>query len=432
MIDFIKKNKVLALLIFSIFVGSGFSYGKIYLLHIVVPIVIIYKLIQAQKLISKFFNRFYFPIYLFYLLVVISSLINGLNLHWLAFYILSFLIYVSIVLFTDEIKSDFNRIVQYILALVSVDLIIGSLEVVSSFRYPISRYSRLNHYFKRSDFLVDQPECTDVNYLLSSPTGFHWNPNDFSLVLLLAGLFTSFIKNTFFKWSIRILMFSLILSAGARLGVYLMTLYLITSIVLEIRESKIWIITVLTFISFIYTDGFYVFPTGSKKVKEIALISNSEFPSRFPEHCGDDEKIKSEGMRKDLLYRGLEKITESPIIGGGAGSFSNYLEEEKRRGSLSHGITSSHNFIVELLVDFGVLIFIPFYWLLYMVFKRSNQLNDKHSILLIMFTFSMPVFMVMSSSLVYFPPFYLILFITIIYTVNKLSGFKFIPDSKAY
>lgn len=415
----LKKEPLFFLLLASLYFEVGVSFGKIYLFHLIIPVYfLIYSFRKAS--VSSVLKKEFIPIHLIYLFIVGISVYRGINMNHIIYYIIGYSVFISFCLNKDFIASNFKSILFFLFVLLSLDLTIGSLEVLTDFRFPISHFSEVNHlYGKDYNMFANFDGCSDLNYALSSPTGFHWNQNNYAFVLLLFLPFTVLVENNWVRNISRTFIFLLILATGSRIGNY-SSLFTITVLVLfELKRNNFtWIIPILT-IAFIFTDGFYYFPLQSKKVKEIAFVSRSVFHDSFPEKC--NLKIKSDESRMDLTKKGLILFKQNPIIGSGAGSFEKYLikENQKKIQNLeSISTTSPHNFILELLVDFGAIILLPILLLFFMLIKSIKRDSNIPGLIFILYFLLLIPASIMLSSLVYFLPFYLFLFLVLVYLLN--------------
>jgi O-antigen ligase len=224
--------------------------------------------------------------------------------------------------------------------------------------------------------------------------------------------FTLLVKNALAKNVLRMIMIVLIVATGSRLGFYAVALILLFMMVFELKKREWSLLLPVLTIAFILTDGFYYFPTGMKKVKEVALISQSVFTDRFPEHCY--LKKNSQESRNALFLTGKQLLLNKPIAGHGAGGFTHELEQmntELDKGSDSM-VTNAHNFILELLVDFGVLIVFPIALLFYRITQKLRRKKTSDLLLVFLLGIAMLAGTIMVSSLVYFLPFFLFLFLS--------------------
>jgi hypothetical protein len=411
----LKEQWILYLFVFSAFAGSGISYGSIYLFHFAFPLALMNVLVKNRS-IKPLLNRTFFPIHLLYGLILFISVLNDVNFSFLYYYFVSYGVFIVLLLYVDLIRSNLRSIVLFVAVLVGLDVLIGGLEVLTDFRYPISNLSRLNYVFGRDhDFLATYDGCFNLRYATSCPTGFHWNPNNYALVLLMSLPFTAFLENQLFRNMARILIFLLILSTGSRIGIYSAAFILVVLLVSEWREISLKSLIVILPLVFMFTDGFYFMPLHSYKIKEIALVSKSQFVNEFPEHC--QKKAKSNESRMALMRSGLDYWKTQPVFGRGAGSLTAFYAEQNKQSQIIEGKTvtvSPHNFILEVMVDFGLIVLLPIGWFLVCAFKASRKLNSEQKMVLLLFVIAIGSGTIMVSSLVYFLPFYLFLFLTAI------------------
>ena len=423
-IFFFKENSLFFLLVFSLYVGQGISYGQICLFHISI-------LLYFMKEFRSGFNwrglleQNARPFHLFYLMVFIISAFHPLNYAYLYYYGLSYLIFGLLWMKKDFILSNYRSILNFFYVLFSLDIIIAFCELLTPFRYPISRLSTINHWFGRDyNFFASREECFDWDYVLSSPTGFHWNQNNLAFVLIFFFSVTFLIKNNWLKNSVRTIIIILVVSTGARLGFYALILM---CLIFWIAEWKFrhWqqLLPILTF-SFILTDGFYVLPTQMKKVKEVSIISQSVFTDRFPDYCY--EKLSSSEVRLQLMNEGKELFCKSWMLGNGAGGFTQRMKElNQSKNYKNQLVINAHNFLIELLVDFGISILFPIGLLFYTILKNVRKKTWQNCWLFVTAFISIIAGSVMISSLVYFLPFYLFLFLLYIYLSSEKSSFCF-------
>ncbi len=108
-------------------------------------------------------------------------------------------------------------------------------------------------------------------------------------------------------------------------------------------------------------------------------------------------------VRKNLILNGIEFIKEKPIIGIGPGNFFNRLEENK--GLYPTGtVRSPHNFVIELISQYGVIGWAYFIVLLYLFtdFIRKWRRERTHQLLFIVGMFPiLSILWLMPSSYLY-------------------------------
>ncbi|MNJ82795.1 Teichuronic acid biosynthesis protein TuaE [compost metagenome] len=94
-------------------------------------------------------------------------------------------------------------------------------------------------------------------------------------------------------------------------------------------------------------------------------------------------KLNSNSVRKNLLLNGLDYLKKSHYMGLGAGGFqaSNVLKLNKYP---DNGVVGAHNFIIEILSQYGVIIFgmlmSVFIWIIYVLFcaLKRGLWDEKH------------------------------------------------------
>ena len=170
----------------------------------------------------------------------------------------------------------------------------------------------------------------------------------------------------------------------------------------------------LLFLIVIFTDGLYYFPLGSKKAKEVALVSRSVFTDRFPEHCYSH--LNSDNSRKQLAFAGIELVKNHSLTGLGAGGFTNEMIS-RNEDSLDDSpmVVNAHNYLIELLVDFGLIVLIPLGWIALLFWKGLKNLDRSMAVVLVLYSIALLTGTIMVSSLVYFTPVYISFFLVFIF-----------------
>jgi hypothetical protein len=229
------------------------------------------------------------------------------------------------------------------------------------------------------------------------------------------------LRNKIVRNFMRVLILILVLATGSRIGFITSCGVLLLFAYWEIK-NRVWLIVIPLFVSAcILTDGFYVFPFQSKKIKEVAIISQSIFTDKFPDQCY--HKKNSKETRLLLNAQCVSLIKEKLIFGRGAGGLTNELIKYNKSKKHDHEkiVTNGHNFILELLVDFGSIIIIPIILIFFNLFNHVRKRGEFDIIFLITFVVIIIAGSVMISSMVYFLPFYLIFFIYYILATSNLQ-----------
>jgi len=399
-LELVKREWAFFLLIFSLYAGQGISYGPLCLFHLVVPVYAIRELFLGFKF-SNFLAADVLPFHGIILWVFVSSFISGYELNYLYYYSFGYAVFLLLWMKKELVRTEFRAILLFCALLLSIDLVIGFMEFTTLFRYPISKLSNINHLFGRNYSVFESgTECFDLSYVLSSPTGFHWNQNNYALVLLLGLPLSGYINHALFRNVLRTIGLLLILATGSRLGFTVAALIVMALVISEMRSTKTGLIPFL-FLLVVFTDGLYVFPLGSKKVKEVALVSKSVFSDRFPDHCYQHQG--STDSRKQLVLSGLEIFSKHPILGSGAGGFTrNMMNRNKSVDSAQRTSLNAHNYILELLVDFGIVILFPMLWIFWNLYKGYKRSDRRKRLTIILFCFALLTGTIMISSWVYF------------------------------
>lgn len=79
-------------------------------------------------------------------------------------------------------------------------------------------------------------------------------------------------------------------------------------------------------------------------------------------------------VRESLLKSGLDFFKQNPLFGSGPGGFQKLMESSQHHIQQTLRVTSPHNFLIELLVHYGLLIFVPalivFFYMINMSVKK--------------------------------------------------------------
>lgn len=129
---------------------------------------------------------------------------------------------------------------------------------------------------------------------------------------------------------------------------------------------------------------------------------NSTF-NRIVTDTIETAQLHSLTVRENLILNGIEFIKEKPILGIGPGNFFNHLEENK--GLYPTGtVRSPHNFVVEVVSQYGVIGWTYFAILLYLFidFIRKWRKEKSHQLLFVVGMFPLlGILWLMPSSYLY-------------------------------
>lgn len=161
-------------------------------------------------------------------------------------------------------------------------------------------------------------------------------------------------------WAVFIMLSSIIIMNGSR-GAFLCLLIVIAIFSLYYAKNIKTLITIGILISlplfyFLFTDN---------EINKLIL-------ARFTEQGFVDN------TRLNLIHMGFQSLLDSNFIGIGAADFNPTMKYK-----YNQELTSSHNFFLEILVQYGVLIFILFIGLFIKIFNKNKGNNTKYSFIVI-------------------------------------------------
>lgn len=374
------KKLFILLSIFTI-VGPGAAYHKVYLFHVLLLLIFInyiLNLFKENKIkISDFSNqsiRFWLVFLLWNMFSLVWSIEFGYTIQYL-FYIGNGILLIYLI---SIYISDLNKLTDLIKVLLitgSTEISISLLEIFTSFRYPLSPFSKYSVVFGYNGFDETMYSERALNYLEITPTGFMGNPNDLAIVLTLILPYFLIIKNKKIAIIISLLILLVIFYTGSRGGLITAVIILLAFLGTINLARLLRYIFVLPFIG-LFIILFFNFATQSNnlKLQELIAIPQTVINYISFEKIGNDDSI---GVRQTLIVNGIEALKDSYFLGVGGGASKKVQE---LNGS---DITSMHNFWIELLVENGVLLFTCFvFWYFYLlngllkIFKSTKSNNE--------------------------------------------------------
>ncbi|MDG2370693.1 MAG: O-antigen ligase family protein [Flavobacteriales bacterium] len=419
------KENIVYVFLAAALIGLGLSYGKIYAFHLV--FFVSFALFPFKKAKYFFLNKpSFIPVFpalmfLFYLL----------SMFWAPnfFYSIQYLGYlffgVAIIYITYFSVNNIKQLKNVFIVLGSVllvEVLICLLEMYSSFRYPISPYSKLVTYFGHG-YKIDQNLSSSVKSLiLSVPTGFHWNPNNLATLLSLAIPFTLLSTNKWIKY-LGSLLLLLVLGATNSRGVMLSVSIMILFIFLkEFTFSKKTLLAIMSLclILFIVPTKLNPFSSVNNRISDSIDAVFGMFENK--------QTSNSLGARQELMKNALDDLDENLWLGTGAGN-SKFIQE--KNGKVAGKLTSLHNFWLEILVDAGIvffLIFISWYFLIVNKLFKISSINNpflsyvsKASAIALL---GLLISAVSCSSIIYFFPFWILISLSlVVYKISENKNF---------
>ncbi len=411
------REIAIALFLASAFVGTGVSYGKIYLFHILFIALTAYSLwfkkLDFSATPKGYATKFPLVLALFFSLSIFWTPSYSEGFRYLAYLFMACgIIYLPLLIIRSEV--ELKKSIRLIGILSAVEILIGFLEHFTSFRYPISPYSRSISLFKRDFKIGNDISESALEYVLSSPTGFHWNPNNFSAVMVILLPFFFCAKNWWIKIGGVLSCTFLIFVSNSRTAIIALILVLFVSVLQSVNLKRKRLFSTIGVSVFILLFVFNFTSVGSKANDKIQT-SFSTINSFISDYYIDKSSI---GSRQKIMSNALIEVTENEFLGSGIGA-SEY--SQLKYGKPNGKITSIHNYWLEILIDGGILICLAFIlWYIVLIrdlgktFNTSNSQLDSYSRACISALFGSAIMAFSVSSFVYFLPFWVLISISLL------------------
>lgn len=420
MIEYIKKN-VIFFFIGGVLLSPWLSMFNrtIYSAHLVVLITIVV-LFYQKKLVPQILkiNRI---ILVFFIVWFIKLFANGFKVNLIInkftiIYIFAFLLILTVLCVLDN-SEKINYAILLFKWFTVITAIIGLLEVLTPFRLPFSLYML-------RDFSGHNP--AKLEYLMSQPTAFYFNPNDYATLLTLGlGLFLGNIKSEANKsesiFSIGILTLAILLSNSRGNTIAMILLFGITILTqYDIRKiSKISLKKKMLSIFIIVLLLFVLWNPIMKMSKQLIELATSLLTGNV-----GNSGYASNRERWQITVNAFSMIKNN-FFGVGTGIGRKYIG-----GVMGAESLDMHNWLLEIWGDFGTIFFLLFIlfnvWIFVKLIKiaRSNRPRTRGLALSLIFSkAALIVAMISPSSLVYFIPYWLHMGIVLsfvnVYSKNK-------------
>jgi teichuronic acid biosynthesis protein TuaE len=373
------------LLIVVAVIGPAISYKSLYAFHLVLLANFLNFLfqsrpqfiLQAKRLLGADHKMNYFLFFtLLYFLIWIPFAENQTYaLKHFVFMGLGFSLTLFVVIRTKNL-TDFSFLFRSLVFVYLLDLLVGVLEALQLFRWPISRLSSVNHWFGRENQLQQiLDESISHEYVYSMPTGFHWNPNNFATFMLFGLPFFLFHKS-YWKSTLGIVTVLLLIVSSGSKAAFLGAIVIFICSLFFLSSKLKNILTLFLCLLFLSTNGFHTLNGKSIKLDEVQeFVYNS-----LGIELEDRRNKSSEYYRMELLKHGFHIFSENPVVGIGGGN-AQYIIENKG-GVGEKKISNLHNFWLELLVE-GGLFFFSFFaaWMIVLMrqFIRTLRRLEKNT-----------------------------------------------------
>lgn len=401
---------------------------------------------------------------IFYLMVFLSFLgasvysISFAGINLLPYRALLFLAIIIIVSQNTFLKSEYTKVKEYLLFFViwimySLLFLNCSLDQTSGIKYiiylviymlmlicylhyikniqQIKNIFKIWHYFLVITIIIAIWEINTGQHLSVSgynktpdlifhiPTTVYGNSNDYATFLAISLPFVLFQvqcqKNIFYKLFFLFISFAiifLILTIGSRANIVSVGIAFILYVVLSNRKFKIKTFIVLAFITLISIIYF------QEILDDIFFMMNNNLISLIDpvERSTNDSNI----VRMNLVYNSIDFLSQTYGFGVGAGNAEIWMEKYGLYDT--RGITNPHNWWIEILVNYGlfifvlyVIIYIRLIYQLFEIFLKSKDINQQETakvlfISLVTFSFAS----ISSSSVMGFMPQWILIILSIV------------------
>lgn len=372
------------IIIFSFFGGyigigsfAGYKMWIIIYLFMVTIMALSLKKIKYLKTSTKNFTFKVFVIWGAYgVLSLLWCIDRGLAIKNI-YYVFIALILISGCIGNFKNYDELNKFNQILKIMIFISMIIGIWESVTG-----------NHLYLSAANYASKPEYR------FTPTGFQVNTNDYATLLTI---YMPIILISFKKNKRNLIDVSLI-------GIYTYLLLMTNS-----RANQIaFIIGVLTYFLLMNTRKKlkYIYITLISVIIVFMLIpgSFSETFSQFEYNVKSDIGTNSDRTRINLIKNGCLMLEDNYLLGVGAGNIEANMPNYSSYNYVG-SIKNMHNFWMEILVDYGVIIFIIFIsWYysvirkLFTAYKDLNLKQYKRMISLMITSMIMFIISSMSSS----------------------------------
>lgn len=366
-----KLDVLFKLLLVSVILGVGVSYSKLYFFHVI--LFFLYGKVVVDYLFSGFSRNpvldildfgFFLILFFWYFSSLAWAQSKELGLQYI-FYLFCGVSIVLMFCLMVKNSNDFFSAFNIIAFISLLDLFFSFLEALGVFRLPISPFSDYVTWFGRTGTLENFDNPDVILLLKNTPTGFHWNPNDLSLMMFLLFCYLLRLRTA---WKIPLMLMTLfvIFMAGSRLVIISVMFVVFLNFVFFVENkmrSLLYVVALLLFISLLLR--LFDFSDSARLIDLFSIVQILSF-----DFLGADANT-SAGERTQLLINGYNALVNSFGFGVGAGN-SNLVQIAA--GNVGNGVTSMHNFWFEVLVEGGVFAALLMYsWYAFTVLRTLSM-----------------------------------------------------------
>lgn len=360
-------------LIFFAMVGYSAGYANVYVFHILLSLWIALsigkKSIEHQGIHLKRYHLFAFLFLFFCLLTFFWSSEKSFWARYLFYYFCGVMLLVAVV---DSCRNQKQFMSVFkVCAIVAVfNLILGLLESSGIFRLPTSPYSQYVSLFGRTPSDLSSFSDFAVSIVDRKPTGLNWNPNNFGFFVVLCYPFFLFKSRAYAMLSTAA--FIWLAFAVASKGMFVSGLTALALV--SFYQNRGAVTAMSTWFSILGLAGlFFVFANDLQEIygANRVLSSFSEI-SRGLDFiaAGGTSEAGSTAVRANIYYSVWQAFVSTFGLGLGIGGSEAYLIQ------FGHKINSLHFFVLQLLYEFGFVIFTiimaAYFRLAYVVYDSSK------------------------------------------------------------
>ncbi len=417
----IDINNVSKYLIYTATIGLAVSYGNFYLFHIFIVMFMATAIVEIKNVVKTidFLNNLPIILIFSFQLLYIFSITwsnNKLSAIYYSAYIFIGILLILTFIIAAKNQIELDKIFKIISYIFIVEIIVSLLEIITTFRYPISPYSSIVEYFNRENKIFENFSPHFINSLATIPTGFRWNPNDLATTMIIILPFFVIHKNLIIKFLGVLGVVAIIYFTNSRTVLFcVLFLFFLYILLYEKIKTKLIFFGSMLFIVIIIVLNLNNLNKYEKFIPtKITYTINSIRIFLTENHEKINEK-SSISIRQNLIKNAFTAFKQSYGLGVGGGN-SNFIHKQKNMKNTKN-ITSLHNFWLEILVEGGIiafLIFIYFYFsTIYKVFVISKKTENET----LMYyakasTLALSIFIIAEismSSAIYFLPMWLLL-----------------------
>jgi hypothetical protein len=209
-----------SVVLITAWIGVGISYSNLYLFHIAL-LVFFWRFSAAYiawqcpsiDVPKPAFVPIFFLAWMFFSLFWADNAIAAFK------YLVYYSFGVSILLIVGIQFGSSRHIghaLRILFGVVILELILAIVEFTTPIRYPISPYSGYAHLFGHSNYISVFWTEAMIQFALSAPTGFHWNPNNLAAALVLVLPFALFSSTAWIRRLVPIAILMVVFFTGSR------------------------------------------------------------------------------------------------------------------------------------------------------------------------------------------------------------------------